>query len=244
MEKADVWMPLFIGDYLADTGRLTTEQHGAYFLLIMDYWRNGPPPDDASVLAQITRLSADAWSIAQAQLKHLFSIEDGVWRHKRIDEELATAKENKGKAKAKAKAAADARWGKVGKDAPSNAPSNATSIPQAILEECPSPSPSPIKTKSKAEASQRATRLPDDWMPNEEEAHFCETERPDLRVEATAARFRDYWIAQPGQKGRKADWTATWRNWVRNERRVQQAAAPPRNFDPVSHVNRNRKPPP
>lgn len=28
-------------------------------------------------------------------------------------------------------------------------------------------------------------------------------------------RFRDYWIAQPGQKGVKNDWPATWRNWIR-----------------------------
>ncbi len=28
-------------------------------------------------------------------------------------------------------------------------------------------------------------------------------------------RFADYWRAQPGAKGRKADWPATWRNWMR-----------------------------
>lgn len=228
MDKADVWMPLFIGDYLADTGRLTTEQHGAYFLMIMDYWRNGPPPDDAGTLAQITRLSPDAWSIAQAKLQQFFSIEQGVWRHKRIDQELAAAKENKGKAQAKAKAAAEARWGK----GPTNAPGNAPSIPQAMHEECPSPSPSPIplKTTSKAEAEAQeppakraktapATRLPADWLPTDGDVSFCKTERPDLRVDDVANRFRDHWISQPGAKGQKLDWNATWRNWVRNERR-------------------------
>lgn len=96
--------------------------------------------------------------------------------------------------------------------------------------------------KQKRDAS--ATRLPADWMPSEIDAAFCQKERPDLSVEITAARFRDYWIAQPGAKARKADWPATWRNWVRNERRVQPREGPhgkPPKFDPTAHVNRNRK---
>lgn len=35
------------------------------------------------------------------------------------------------------------------------------------------------------------------------------------RIAIEAAKFRDYWVAQPGQKGVKLDWPATWRNWCR-----------------------------
>jgi len=68
----------------------------------------------------------------------------------------------------------------------------------------------------KAEA--RASRLPADWKPNESDVSFCRKERPDLLPDDVANQFRDYWIAQPGAKGKKTDWQATWRNWVRNQR--------------------------
>jgi hypothetical protein len=60
--------------------------------------------------------------------------------------------------------------------------------------------------------------LPEDWKA------FCLQERADLNPEETFKRFRDYWIAQPGQKGVKTDWEATWRNWVRKEDRGRNAA--------------------
>lgn len=41
---------------------------------------------------------------------------------------------------------------------------------------------------------------------------------PAVNVDQAFAKFSDYWISQPGQKGRKSDWIATWRNWVRNDR--------------------------
>ena len=76
------------------------------------------------------------------------------------------------------------------------------------------------KEKEKSKPKSRdatATRLPSDWKPDEVSLAFCQAERPDLQVESVAARFRDYWTGVPGTKGRKLDWPATWRNWVRSE---------------------------
>ena len=69
-------MPVYIGDYLADTMHLSTEQHGAYLLLLFHLWRRGSLQDDDRVLAQVTGLSASAWSSARAVLGEFFEIRD------------------------------------------------------------------------------------------------------------------------------------------------------------------------
>jgi uncharacterized protein YdaU (DUF1376 family) len=85
MKKNDIWMPLNVGDYLADTGHLTTTQHGAYLLLIMHYWRKRELPSDDKQLAAIAKLPLRIWFDSRDTIQAFFH--DG-WRHKRIDEEL------------------------------------------------------------------------------------------------------------------------------------------------------------
>lgn len=144
--KADIWMPLYVADYLADTNRLTTVQHGAYLLLLIDYWRNGALPNNDEILAQITKLSPDAWSIARAVLEQFFSIDEHQWKHKRVEAEMLKAGVNKKSAHERAVKAAEARWDKERK-----VKSMLGALPEAMLEQCPSPSPSPSKeSKPKA----------------------------------------------------------------------------------------------
>ena len=66
--------------------------------------------------------------------------------------------------------------------------------------------------------SPRGTALPADWQLPENWKTWAQAERQDLDVQLVADSFRDYWVAKPGKDGRKADWQATWRNWVRNQR--------------------------
>lgn len=79
------WMPLYVGDYLGDTGHLTTTQHGAYLLLLMHYWRKGELPDDDRQLSKIAKLPLKTWCDYRATIQDFFH--DG-WKHKRIEAEL------------------------------------------------------------------------------------------------------------------------------------------------------------
>lgn len=138
-------MPLVIGDYRKDTGRLTTEQHGAYLLLIMDYWISGPPADDDEDLMSITGLDARAWKKTREKLARFFTIEGGVWRHKRIDEELARWSQKKIAYAARAQAGGKAKAAKSllradTKNAHSTEKQAKTSAPQPASTEVEDPS--------------------------------------------------------------------------------------------------------
>lgn len=76
----------------------------------------------------------------------------------------------------------------------------------------------PQLTQVIRKTASQGSHLPEDWVPSDEDVDFCKTERPDLDPEKVAEEFRDYWIAKPGKDGRKSNWSATWRNWVRRQR--------------------------
>ncbi len=84
------WMPFYVADYLADTGHLSTCEHGAYMLLIMHYWQKGGLPNDEVKLARICRMDPPSFAQAMLTLREFFDIE---WHHARIDLELSKASE-------------------------------------------------------------------------------------------------------------------------------------------------------
>jgi hypothetical protein len=60
------------------------------------------------------------------------------------------------------------------------------------------------------------SRLTPDWNPGENGRVFAlKRGIQGAEFQEQAARFTDYWSAQPGQKGIKTDWDAMWRNWIR-----------------------------
>lgn len=68
-----------------------------------------------------------------------------------------------------------------------------------------------------AASQPRATRVPEDFEPDEGMRAWYVAEKiaeagVDGRIEHQ--KFMNYWLAQPGVKGRKLDWRRTWMNWM------------------------------
>jgi hypothetical protein len=88
-------------------------------------------------------------------------------------------------------------------------PCNATKRPDKSREE-------KIRKKNPPTPLSRGERLPADWILPDDWLAWAKGEGlNEATIRGEADRFRDYWRAQPGVKGRKLDWLATWRNWCR-----------------------------
>lgn len=145
-KRTDTWMPLYVADYLSDTMHLTTEQHGAYFLLLMACWkRDGKLPNDNDELAAITRLTPAKWRAYRHALLRFFLVGDDVLTHKRVLKERAKAKETSAARAESGKRGAAKRWQVDGK-------CHSRAIANASQNDRPSPSPLPV-TASVANAT-------------------------------------------------------------------------------------------
>ena len=105
------YMQLYIADYLADTMHLSTEEHGAYLLLMFNYWQTGRAiPKNR--LAKIARLSNDRWSAVEPSLKEFFNDNGIEWVHERIERDLEAVRSSVSQKSAAGKASARARKAK------------------------------------------------------------------------------------------------------------------------------------
>lgn len=67
-----------------------------------------------------------------------------------------------------------------------------------------------------AKKSPTGSRLPDDWFLSKQLGEWSLSEGAEKElIRSEADKFKDYWKGVAGAKGRKADWDATWRNWIR-----------------------------
>lgn len=221
--KSKNWMPFYVADYVAKTLHLTTEEHGAYLLLIAAYWQTERPLADSNQqLATITKMTGSRWGKMRPALEAFFSVSGGVWRHERIDHELE---------KAKRISQARSAVGRVGGENSSRkrqaiaapelqAKTNPTNNEQRTEKKEPplgvpptdllGDTLTPAKGNGHAKPAHKPGRrqLPNDWRPDEAGTAFASAR--DLNLEVELQGFRDHHLARGTLFVR---WDAAWRTW-------------------------------
>lgn len=89
-------------------------------------------------------------------------------------------------------------------------------VPRSPKSPYPEPRETPAGSPRARARAKPATRIPDDFEPDDELVAWAR-KNASATSRADHEAFVDYWRAQPGQRGTKADWRATWRTWMRRE---------------------------
>jgi uncharacterized protein YdaU (DUF1376 family) len=219
-QKADTWMPFYVGDYLRDTMHLRTIQHGAYVMLLLHYWTTGAAlPDDDEHLASVTRLSEKEWLTHRQTLSGFFEVADGRWRHKRVEFELEKARRQKEARSEGGRKGANSKWHGKGMGEPL-----AEGMTQTKHTHTSSPSPSPSSSPEPIPEHTEAPRCRVFVKPTLAELtlHAAKIGLPA----AEAEKFFHYYESNGWKVGRNPmkSWQAAMVNWRRNweERRGPQ----------------------
>jgi len=210
-------MPMYWDAYLADTTHLTTEEHGAYLLLLAAMWRrNGSVPDNDKDNARILGLTVAKWKRTKERLSQFLIIKDGdisqgklleIWEN--TQEKITKNRENG----AKGGRAVSNKNNDLAQANASNSLNPNASIPEPEPEPYNPPVPT-VQSPQGGRVPKRATRLPEDWQPNDRLRLYAASKGlTENEINAERDNIVDW--SRSSQKGAKHDWHATWRSWVR-----------------------------
>ena len=209
-----------IGDYASHTRYLTPLQDLAYRRLLDLYYLHEKPIPQENPASYIGL--NDCSTDVQRVLNDYFILTEKGWINKRADEQIAEYRNKQKSASMAGKKSAEVR--RASKDASFERPLNErTTIVQPTNNHKPiTINQEPIKESATKVA--KSTRLSIDWELPDEWAIWAKQARPDLNVNQVADGFKDYWISEAKAK---ADWFATWRNWIRKQRAERKDSEKP-----------------
>lgn len=209
--SSNPFFQFYPSDWLAGTRGLTAAETGIYITLIaLMYEAEEPIPHEKKRLARLCGTTPATFEkVAKCLVESgKITLDDRGFFNRRVEIEIKKREEKRQTASESAKA----RWQK---EQQNQQPDDANASNSQCVRNANQKPDTRVKKKEEAIASSKkaGSRLADDWQPDTVFARQEGLSASDCTREAD--RFRDYWRSQPGQKGVKLDWDATWRNWVR-----------------------------
>ena len=105
--KVDVYLPLYVRDFLTSTIGWTAEERGHYLTLLMIQWDRGSLPPEPSDLERLSPGVGECWPVLACKFP---PCDDGTRRNAKLEEHRCRCVEIREKRSQAAKAAASGRW--------------------------------------------------------------------------------------------------------------------------------------
>jgi uncharacterized protein YdaU (DUF1376 family) len=224
----NLYIPFHPGDYLTDTGHLSAAEHGAYFLLILNYWQRGEPlPNDDRKLRGIARMTVNEWMESRETILEFFDEQGGYLHHGRVDAELE-------KALGRSEAAREAGKRSAAKRAFNG---RSTGVQRALNKGSTNQVQDQVKEEAvassypaKPERAKRRTAISEDSEPSDRDRQEgLSVGMTGESVDFQWRKFRDYHRAKGSLM---ADWSAAWRTWCGNYRAFSEPKVVPFSHGP------------
>lgn len=225
------------GDYSAATAHLSDAEDLAYRRLLDAYYvREAPLPADEAACCRLARATTPAARKAVGVvLREYFALDADGWHQKRADIEIdrlriksASARssvnvrhgrDREARRKEDERREVEKAYERITNVVRSNSGAASPRIPPTTHDPQPTTTPiqrTVVEAAAKPRTTRNKTRLPADWRLPKAWGEWAQAERgwPADEVRRVADLFADHWR---GKGEARADWQATWRNWVRRE---------------------------
>ena len=222
-------MPMYWDAYISDTTHLTTEEHGAYLLLLAAMWRrNGSVPDDDKDNARILGLTVGKWRKIKARLSEFLIFNDGCITQKKLQKTWENTQEKIEKNRINGAKGGRPKGNKNNDMTKANG-FNSLNPNESI----PEPEPEPVKKDTNVSQKDglfdevdipkpkapKKSRMVEGWTPSQKNIEDAYSQNlTDDDIQEIANDFQIYWADRTDKSASKSQrgWDQAWRNRCRD----------------------------
>lgn len=214
-------MPVFTDAALADCGYMPNEAFGAYWRLLMNWWRDGAKPMSERRLRLYAACDDDTLELIK---EHLTVTADG-WVQKKLFEVYPKQEKRAQAARENGKRGGRPKTHDESEQEPEKKPSGLSDV-GAVGKLSMNHEPSSLSKDKQSEARKRATRLSEDFqIPEEWTSYGLDGGLTKAEISLLFEELKTWSLTK--KQGTSLDWKRTWQTWCRRHKSWGVKAAVP-----------------